>query len=166
MDDGKEADGEPVGPQPGRRTGECAEHLGTDREGAGGGRCLQVADALGVAPELLDCGTYRRGMSEGKYRLVLVATGHERSGWEAMIEAWGWTNDEGRIPPDALTARFNTTLRTKGATAEEALDAVENELRADPGEPGHTIEPARWGTPPLRIINVIRKEDFPRDDGP
>jgi hypothetical protein len=69
--------------------------------------------------------------AEGKYRMVLYATGTDGTGWEAMIEAWGWSNDEGRAPPKALLLRFNdSSIRSKGKTADEALDRVEAEPRA------------------------------------
>jgi hypothetical protein len=100
------------------------------REVAGAGRCLDVADALGLAPELRDGRSFRRGMSEGTYRLVLHTHGTERTGWGAYIESWGWSQDHGRVPPTKVLHRFNSSKRVKGATAAASLAALEAELRA------------------------------------
>jgi hypothetical protein len=110
-------------------------------EVTGGGRCLQVARALGVPPEQLDCGPSRRGMSEGGYELMLYAHDSSERGWEAYIESWGWPKDREGVTPTPLAHRFNRGIgpenRVKGPTREAALDALEDELRelirANPG---------------------------------
>jgi hypothetical protein len=94
-------------------------------------RGLQVADALGVPPELLELSPDRRGLSEGGYRFVLFSSGTNRSGWNASIEAWGCPTDpqEGRMPR-ALEGRLNdAAVRARGTTLESSLDALETELR-------------------------------------
>jgi hypothetical protein len=95
-------------------------------------RGLQVADALGVPPELLEFSPDRRGLSEGGYRFVLYTTGENRTGWKAVIESWRPPTDqrEARMPR-ALASRFSDSgARAHGATRESSLDVLETELRA------------------------------------
>jgi hypothetical protein len=94
-------------------------------------RGLQVADALGVPPELLEFSPDRRGLSEAGYRFVLYASGENRTGWKAAIESWRPPMDQrdGRTPY-TLASRFNDErARALGATRESSLDALETELR-------------------------------------
>jgi hypothetical protein len=101
-------------------------------EVTGGGRCLQVARALGVPPEQLDCGPNRRGMSEAGYELVLYAYGHGDD-WKAYIESWGPPKNRVGLTPTSLAHRFNAPSpgnRVPGPTRKGALDALETELRA------------------------------------
>jgi hypothetical protein len=93
-------------------------------------RALQVADALGVPPELLDLGPTRRGFSEAGYRFVLFTQGSDDRGWDARIESWGWPKSRTGTTPGVLAQRFNDAgARTHGPTAAASLAALETELR-------------------------------------
>jgi hypothetical protein len=93
-------------------------------------RTLQVADALGVPPELLDLGPSRRGFSEAGYRFVLFTQGSDGRGWDARIESWGWPKSRTGTIPRVLALRFNDAgARTRGPTAAASLAALETELR-------------------------------------
>jgi hypothetical protein len=93
-------------------------------------RALQVADALGVPPEVLDLGPTRRGFSEAGYRFVLVTQGSHDRGWDARIESWRWPKSQTGTTPSVLAQRFNDAgARTHGSTAAASLAALETELR-------------------------------------
>jgi len=92
-------------------------------------RGLQIADALGVPPELLVLSPDRRGLSESGYRFMLYASGTDRTGWNASIESWGTDQRDGGTPRP-LARRFDDQgTWAGGATRESSLDALESELR-------------------------------------
>ena len=108
-------------------------------EVTGPGRCLQVADALDVPPEQLDCGPPRRGMSEAGYRIVLYTHQTVNHDWEAYLESWGppKSRPAHTVSPRPVGQGLNDRRRVKGPTAEASLDALEDQLRelirANPG---------------------------------
>jgi hypothetical protein len=94
------------------------------------GRSLSIADALGVPPELLDVGPNYRGFSVAGHRFFIKTRGRDDLGWEAQIDAWGPPKDAPQeSTPQAVSHRIYSPERVKGPTAEESLDALEQELR-------------------------------------
>jgi hypothetical protein len=94
------------------------------------GRCLQVSLALDVPPEEFDCGPYRRGVSEGEYRLFLKARGRDDTGWRASIDAWWTPPQQPRVAPREVAVRFNDAeFSAEGPTEKAALDVMEARVR-------------------------------------
>ena len=108
-------------------------------EVTGPSRCLQIADALDIPPEQLDCGEFRRGMSEAGYRIVLNTRQTRDHDWEAYLESWGPPRDwpPRTVSPSPVRMGLNDRRRVKGPTAEASFDALESQfrefLRANPG---------------------------------
>jgi hypothetical protein len=89
---------------------------------------ITLARVLEVPLDQLDLGPNRRGFSEGGYSFVLFARGRDDRRWRARIGAWGWP--AGSTPPEAITNRAISGVHAGGPTVEDALDALEAELRA------------------------------------